>query len=197
MICVLFHEPGFEPPVRLCRALGNRGIQVRPCTDLYSAMSMICRAEREQGVSLSVLVLAEPSRLGGLVELVDLVGVYAPKSVCWMYTGSPPEQVREVRAEDLDAWRFDDEPAEAGVSGAEVETIHEPSLRIVNGSDGGPDVRAIARGNDDSGDPVPVARRTDIEGGGGAEPEPVLTDEELSMLLADDISEHESNGGNR
>lgn len=192
MICVLLHEPETEPSLRLCRALGNKGLEVRTCTDRYAALRMICRTGRETGVTLRVLLLVEPRRLAGVVELVELVKIYAPGAVCWMYTDSPPEQVREVRWEDLGSWHGVEE---AGVSPYPAGLIHEPSLRIVNGPERVPDVRAGERAGLDSGDPAREPRRMDREDERRTDPEPVLTDDELSMLLADDLGEHDTNGG--
>lgn len=196
MVCVLFHEPNNEPPVRLCRALGNKNIQIRTCTDQFTALSMLCRAVKEGSASLNILLLVEPERLPGAAELVELAGVYAPKSVCWIYTESPHEQVREVRAEDLAEWRANANsttaPTTATGGGAASPSQAEPKLRIVN-DPGGVD-RATVADSSGSGDPPGEAGRRDL-GAEAEEPGPVLTDEELSMLLADEHGEHGQNGG--
>ena len=181
MVCVLFHEPNTAPPVRLCRALGNKGIRIRTCTDQYTALSVLCANSKRPGISLNILVLAEPTRLDNAAELVQLAGVYAPRSVCWVYFAGPQEQVREVRPSDLDAWR-----STASGGGASQSVQESPSLRIA------PEMTTPKQKdsghNDPAGDPV----RTDT---GTEEPGSILTDDELSMLLADDSGEHERNGG--
>ncbi len=183
IVCVLFHEPNTEPPVRLCRALGKKGIRIRTCTDPYTALSALCRNTKRPGISLNILLLTEPAHLHDAVELVQLAGVYAPKSVCWMYTGGPAEQVREVRPADLEAWRDTDsgEDESQPIGGL-------PSLRIAAEMAERPQKSSV------SDDPRGGTVRTEA-GPEPEEPGAVLTDDELSMLLADDSGEHERNGG--
>lgn len=181
MVCVLFHEPNTAPPVRLCRALGNKGIRIRTCTDQYTALSALCANSKRPGISLNILVLAEPTRLCDAAELVQLAEVYAPGSVCWMFSETPHEQIREVRPSDLETWRS------TASGGGESRSAHaSPSLRIAPEMTA-PKQKESGR-NDPAGDPV----RTDT---GTEEPGSILTDDELSMLLADDSGEHERNGG--
>lgn len=179
--------------MRLCRALGNKRIQVRTCTDRFAALAMLCRAERDEGASLAILLLVEPTQLRGSIELIELAGVYAPRSVGWLYTGTPAEQVREIREADLAAWRqrsVERQPAEVVVT-----MKHEPSLRIVSGADEGrPGIAAEGPGQERA-DPRAARVRMEGEGRSEEDPEPVLTDEELSMLLADEFGEHDRNGG--
>lgn len=206
-VCVLLHETAVEPPVRLCRALASKGIRVETCTDPYAALALLCRAEREEGVTVKILLLSEPDRLDSSVELVELAGVYAPNSVCWMFSSSPPEQVREVRESDLADWRsrafhprgapdrgstprLRDEERTGGLK-------HGPSLRIVNEGEIDPPNRhnEDEPANESSADdPGRSGRRMDEQRAGEADPEPVLTDEELSMLLADEFADDSGEG---
>lgn len=202
-VCILLHEAAVEPPVRLCRALASKGIRVETCTDAYAALAMLCRAEREEGASVKILLLSEPERLVGVVELVELTGVYAPNSVCWMFTSAPPEQVREVRESDLAGWRRSRLTPSPGAhdrgsvprNGGDERNggvKHEPILRIVNEADPTPPNRQGEKetsGEPGAGDPGRDSRRTDEQRAEEADPEPVLTDEELSMLLADEFAD--------
>lgn len=69
---------------------------------------------------------------------------------------------------------------------------HEPILRIVNEADPTPPNRQDEKetsGEPGAGDPGRDSRRTDEQRAEEADPEPVLTDEELSMLLADEFAD--------
>jgi len=192
LACVLLHEAGTETPLRLCRALGNKGIRVHPVTDAYAALAAVCRHDRTSGVTLSILLIAEPGHLANPAEVVDAVQAYAPKSVCWLYTSAPPEQVREINDADLARWRRDRRTrSDAEPSLPLPESA--PTLRIVNAGDDaeGSEKSPLAGGDD------PRASRGRTTPPGPPEPEEgaLLTDEELAMLLNDEHDNEGRNGG--
>lgn len=195
MACVLLHPAGTAPPMRLCRALGNKRIRVTPCTDAFAALALLCRGGREGGVSLNILLIAEPESRAESGELVELAGLFAPQSVCWMYTGAPSEQVREIRESDLGHWRRVNRAHHAEPPAVEVKPGAGPTLRIVDADEPG-SVGGLSGVIRSGGDPGGPGGRTTGEAEGRSDPEPLLTDEELSMLLSDDL-EGERNGGRR
>ena len=167
LCCVLVHAEG-DPPPRLSRALSAKQIEFETTRNIYAALTELCALSRDPSVALPILAIVEPERIERAADLYRAASVYAPDASLWVYTAAPHEQIREVREADLAAWSQASEPGkrgDAGVSGPETGPA-------VSGS-----VEPKASGHHDVGE---------------KDSGPLLTDEELEMLLSDDLPEEES-----
>jgi len=192
VVCVMLHHPDRAPSPRLFRALARKSIDVRVCLDRYAALQTLCGCARDPGTDLGILLLAEPAEINGAGELVTLARAYAPSSVCWVYTAEPSEQVREVRDADLEAWSPVHLPHPAPRSGeADDGTDPDPPARRI--------VHESREGSEDAGiGPIHGADGTDdADDDNAANQGPILTDEELAMLLADEPEDPDRDDPNR
>lgn len=165
--CVLVHAGQGGPPPRLQRAFTAKKIQAEAVGDVFGALARICALSKDSSVTLPILAIVEPEGVQHAAELFEAASVYAPKAVLWVYSSEPHEQIREVRESDLVAWRA--AWGEPGASGARTDEMELPSTETDRRSDGA------------SGSENPIG------GGSGPEKGPILTEEELEMLLADDV----------
>lgn len=203
--CVLVHHPAESVPEGLLSALVRRGIEVSGCTGAHRAMAMLCALTGEAQDAPLILLLVEPARIRLASALIDAAELYLPAVTCWMYVDDGSPQLRAVEPGDLEAWaratpgpRAED-ASDSGMAG--------PALKLIDPEDGpnGPGGPGPRRAGPEAGPTGPAPRprddareasenRSDEEPGadGGGTPRasvesPVaLTDEELSMLLADE-----------
>lgn len=142
-----------------------------PCPDAYAAMAAIVRRRHHHGAqSPTVLLVVEPDQTPQSAELASNVRKYAPAVVCWRYCqeDEQPLGILEVPSEVV---------------------VPEPKPRH-NGAAGGPQLRL-------TGDPFVGEQPVPNDDGDDAPDEesgPVLTDEELRMLLSDDPEDEPRRG---
>ena len=177
--CVLVHASGDPIPARLKQAMQSKRIAIEPTTDIYAALVAICRMSRDDSIALPILAFVEPVGIPHAADLVEAAAVYAPRAVHWTYGASPRDQIREVREDDLSAWRAEQgelsgRTDSGGVPGAHAASTTSHSVHSGDPVDGGPPVGQTSPGS-------------------GGQPGSVLTDEELDMLLSDE-DPHGSNG---
>lgn len=190
VVCVLVHHRDHPPSDRLRRALRIKNVEILPSSEPFAALATYCSVAKQVGVSLAILLLAEPDEIPDSAELASLANRYVPKGSVWLFTAEPNEQVREVRPSDIKAWSTTS--GRGHLRGAiEDKPLRDDSPQsVIGGQHGGPTLR-IAPGSTsfDGYADEDEAQTGDDPGNDQSDPPengPVLTDEELAMLLSDD-----------
>lgn len=179
---VVWHAPDTAPPPNLMAALAARGIEATGVQSSYVALAQLCRAGR--GAS-PALVIVHPETMSDAVALWQAKSRYAPGARCWMYGPAASPTLRAIVEGDIMAW--------GGGDRREPEVVVKPqpnkaedSLKIGPRRDPpGPKPRSGGPRLKLAGEPLPLPP----PGGEPAEeasPAPLLTPEELRMLLGDD-----------
>ncbi len=201
--CVLVHHPAESVPEGLLSALVRRGIEVSGCTGAHRAMAMLCALTGEAQDAPLILLLVEPTRIRLASALIDAAELYLPAVTCWMYVDDGSPQLRAVEPSDLEAWARQaprPQPEDASDSG-----MAGPALKLVDPDDDpkgpggsgrpnpaaspGPRAQNVRETTPErsENDPEKEPGANEGESPEGAVESPVaLTDEELSMLLADE-----------
>jgi hypothetical protein len=210
---VVWTSPGTEIPHELRAALGKGGLKVMQARGVYSALAALCRLDRAAAVDARAqcaLVLVNPSALDSPAALCGAAEKYASRARFWMYiTGAT--RLRAVTSEDIEGWRDGKEPATGKAKAGKAQPYkpqtprEEPSVTIKRpgGGVGISRTGAKAGGAVQAAEPGPKLRlagdggEMKMEGGSpsadapAAEPgkdarKPVITPEELEMLLRED-----------
>lgn len=158
--CVLWTPAGTKPPTELLASLERRSLSWVGVQDGYSAMTEILLRQRTgEGTKSAVLVLVHPTKLDLSGLVVDALGRFAGPVAVWRF--------------DPDA-----QPVLAAAQRHELATV------FVRTQEGEP--RQAAPSSQDRPRPSPKAEPMQSE---PEDEEPttasLLSDEELSMLLAD------------
>ncbi len=194
-------------PEDVIRSLGKRRVVLWLVTDAYLAMARVCRRGDDEPV---VLLLVEPSGLADAADVVAAVKRYAPRTACWWYGAGANPRLRQVVEEDMERWA--PRPAVAKEAVKQPPAASASALRLagqpVRARSGPPQIVTRPAG--------PSAPALSLAGEGtlprqaepqdtGAAPQPgragragmssLLTEEELTMLLADDIDGGSAGGG--
>lgn len=186
-VCVLLCAG--EAPGELIASLRGRGVSPVVCRSAFAAMAEICSVGTIGHVPRggAILLIAEPSQVRGKKALLQSCRKYAPWLRLWVYQHDSAQQLRPFEMSQLG---IEDE-AEAGDAAGTRDTIpmHRPMVetppRPITGG-GPPSLRLSGQGSADA--PAGGAKsRSDGEDDpmGGR----LLTDEELSMLLADELDD--------
>lgn len=188
--CIVWHAPDRYPPSVLRDALERRGIEPRQFAEPHAALAALCiTAQEARRGSVVIFLVVEPEGIGPVADVVEAVRVYAPGARLWLYSESEHDQLRQITDEDVIRWGRRasggrERPAvdpDAGPPklklvdhGDPVEEAFGPDQDPNGGSTGGPDEGDVghAGADDDAGD--------------AEDPNSLLTDDELSMLLDDD-----------
>lgn len=104
---MLCHAASTAPPQELVRSLRKHGASIQTCTDVFSVLAHACRVVGASATGPKravVLVLVQPERLEGVVELASAVRRYAPRSALWYFDEHAKPQLRAVTAQELAAW---------------------------------------------------------------------------------------------
>jgi len=174
-------------------ALVRRGFVVEEVETTYAAIGRAVLTSRHDAKGRSVVVLVEPTKLARPHELVAALSTSAPNAMCWLCRRvASGMELRAVVESDVAAWQSSGKIAEASVVsaaavGASGITKSRPSNDAPHHAyeEGGvgaktPSLR-LAGDWQGSAAEVPRSGATEL-------PPPVLTDEELAMLLGDDTS---------
>jgi hypothetical protein len=218
---VLVHHPDDAVPEGLLSALTRRGIDVSGCTSAHRAMAMLCAFAADDEDAPLILLLVEPERVPLAALLTDAIELYAPAVTPWLYADDGSPQLRAVEASDLEKWfgrgtSIEDQTAgDPAIEAGPTLKLVGPGSRDPSGGGaphthpkvGGEVHPATELGSADerahpprsvhpevSSTPASENRGTTSHGDGGAEtvdPPPLLTDEELSMLLSDEWRDDE------
>jgi hypothetical protein len=214
--CVLWHAGDITLPGELLASLTKRIGRVTVCTDAHAALAEAClihRASRPSSATTGtsstppttdrpgVLLLLQPKALENPADVLDAAEVYAPSVLRWVYDRSATPKLRPVVPSDLDQLRARNTttarpsatfpasapvavhaPAHVAALGAAAASA-SPSIPA-SSSAGPPALRLVPAPHDsvrDTGAPSaePSARP-------GVRPRPLLSEEELRMLLGTD-----------
>lgn len=176
---MLWHPPGIPLPQELLRILERRRVSVVSCRSSFGALAelvRLARTGRAQGAPPLLLLVMEPERLPDAVELVDLARRYAPRAVRWWYSERAEPRLSELTDAVVAGWA-DARTGPAAPAPSPVRTNGTPGGSVRGG---GP-VPAPAAPTLRLTEPVLAADRPP----GPESSHPVLTSEELAMLLAD------------
>lgn len=164
--CLIWLPAGYDAPADLLEGLRRRGVGVREAHDAPSVMAGLSRGG---GRRIKVVVVVEPDVLRDADDLVAAVRAYHPKVAVWRFSrGARPP---------LDKWSGGE--AAGGNGRTTVRGVAEAEPPSVGEA-------AVAEGAAAIDDP-PASRDSGTKGGESeGEHEPLLTDEELAMLLGGD-----------
>lgn len=176
------------PPRELLGALERKGLLPLVCDSHADALAELVIHEREVRAAATqrpmVLLVVEPELTPGVVELIERVHRFAPHALIWRYNAShrPP----------LTAWTPSaPRPASAAPSPAIQATVRPrpaPALRLTEPA-GEPEVASPASRDAEIASDAPDLPHTQQKASQGPNG-PILTQDELSMLLSDDWESH-------
>lgn len=177
-------------PAMLKEALLRRGFVVEEAETTYAAIGRGVLLARQAADGRVVVVLVEPAKLSRPHELVAALLSSAPQAVCWLCRkAAGGMELRAVTENDLVGWQSHGKavaasPVSAAVAVASgitsIRPSNEPSAGAYEESAKTPSLR-LAGDWQGSAAEVPRSGATEL-------PHPVLTDDELAMLLGDDTS---------
>jgi hypothetical protein len=215
----IWHRPGERPPEKLLAALKSRGIGIVEVQSAYGALAEVCQRldlAAEAGKRQFGVVAVYPERLEDPAILWDALARYAPGTRCWAYgpagdanpklapivekkpenpsDASPAERPPESRARSTSALggpvrlagAAPGQPARTG--GGLGQKVVEPKLKLT-GPSAGPagGTRTAPLDMDAAG--ADFRLMEDEES--GSPRAPLLSPEELSMLLGDDDNQRD------
>lgn len=223
--CVLWHAPGAPAPANLLASLQKRHLEVIDCTDPFAATAQLCllqrraaaRGARAAAAAPFILLIVFPASLPDAVDVVRAAERYAPGAVCWLYEIGPEGEanptLRRIVPEDVQTWANRPSPAAPPASRAAPRLQLTPAHEAPAPAAAAPVAPAPAVA-DKPTPPTPAARSRPIElpaptpaprsrptESAARAPEhrsrdhPILTNEELAMLLADDVHPGGGSGG--
>lgn len=166
----------------------------------------VSQGETDVAAPPHVLLLDRPESLEDPGAVVRSIARYAPKTACWLYEPTDPPTLRAVEAGDVRSWIGEGEtPADThSQTQADEHEDSEMSVTTRVGSGGESGSGAVWAGALAPANPAPAVGpptlrlagddhdRADgfgaAHGGGskGGNPNDLLSDDELSMLLAED-----------
>ncbi|MBX3380804.1 MAG: hypothetical protein KF805_11990 [Phycisphaeraceae bacterium] len=178
------------PPPSLKEALIRRGFRVEEVQTTYAAIGRAILVSRQDAKGRAVVVLVEPGTLARPHELVVALSNTAPNAICWICqrVGNGLE-LRAATDSDIALWQASGKSIEtpavsAAAVGASARTAPRPpndgANRAYEERGGTPSLR-LAGDWQGSAAEVPRSGPAEIS-------PPVLTDEELAMLLGDETS---------
>jgi len=197
----VWHRTGSPPRPELSAALNRPGFRVFRCESSWATLAHLCTHQGPSAPADSestILILVQPEELPGLVDLVDAIDRFAPGATLWSYDAQHSPRMRAVSAEDLTTWkaamlpRAPDEPPVAPVPTPPAPSAVPPLRLAGEGALPPPQPPPLTEGDPPSPHPdVKIKATTRFAGPGFLSPEParsvtapLLTDEELQMLLS-------------
>lgn len=201
-----------EAPAELLAALGRQGLRPLRAESAYGALAELCRNDAAQGLrpAASVLLLIEPSTLMHAPDLVRAAGKYAPQAAAWMFEASANPGLRGIVEEDVVRWESANIKSDNGQAPMMPEVVVRPGggltefgtlARIGRGTQAAN--RAESENSAPSGakslrlshssdvDRGPVRVDEDLGPSAEERSRPLLSPEELDMLLADDAGQEQ------
>lgn len=176
--CVILTGPGGSTPVDLLSGLSRRGVSSRVVAE--SAEVMVALAQQGTGM----LIVVDPAGQPGLADLIEAVTKYHPRTIRWVYESSHASgKPQLVPFRD----RTKPDVARAQTPSSQVESA--PAKRLESPS---------PLGRVQSQVPPERVRSLIVKVQGPAEVgEPLISEEELAMLLGPVPEESEESGGDR
>ena len=177
-VCVLWCAA--DPPAELMSSLRSKGVSPIVCISAFAAMAEICSVGSIGRVPTggAILLVAEPAHIRGKKALLTSCRRYAPWLRLWVYQHDAPVQLRPL---DLAQLGLEDEsqPTDA----IPIDRL-PPTNPVVVVRNSAPSLRLSGEGT--------MKPESALESGGdsgddGAGQDRLLSDEELSMLLSDEL----------
>lgn len=199
----VWHAPNEAIPERLMTGLRARGIATVGATSIYGTLAEACRlhaAAQQQGLKGTTgVVVVYPERLEGTAALWDAVRRYAPGTRLWVYGPESNPKTTEIVEPVV---RDEPKPSPKPAQDRAIPLADEPVQGRGSGG-GGPGVRPFPGVEPklkltESGGMDQTTEGSDLDGesGEGADRgsgrRPLLTTEELSMLLGEGDTEENS-----
>lgn len=197
---VVWHARGKPPRPELSAAINRPGFRCVRCEHAWAAFAHVTSRAGDcaplPGESM-VLLVVEPADLQGLTDVIDMIDRYTPSAKIWAYESAASPRLREVAADDLAGWRGEPpvKPHEGEVAPkpANPTPSSPPGLRLAGEGALPPERSSID--TPDTPHPHPDVKMRPPESGpvqdGAATPQPpitpLLSDEELAMLLSGDL----------
>jgi hypothetical protein len=199
----LWHASGVEVPRELLAALsgvkgGAGGVKVEPVGDPFRALAQLCRIRRRESQgepTRARLVIVYPEMLTDAAELCAAADVYAPGVPRWQYGPASNPTLRPIVDTDVQTWETPSPSWEPPV----VEVVPAAAARASR-TQGGPQLRLAGEGpgvtldNQSQMADVDPRLAAGFSGGQTAPPAarsgPLITDEELRMLLGESNEEN-------
>ena len=169
---VVWHAPEVPPPPNLMAALAGRRIEAVRVQSPYRALAELCRA----GIPAQpAIVIVHPESLADVPAFWDAKARYAPGARCWMYGPIVRPVLRAIVDADIAAWAGPRQP-EIVVKPDSLRIGPEPRRDVPRPRPAVPKLKL-------AGEPMAVPAEGPAEEASKA---PLLSPEELRMLLGDD-----------
>ena len=214
----LWHASGTEVPTELLAALSGvkakpDGVRIKVVCDPFMALASLCRVRSDErgrgdgtgpaGPTSARLVMVYPELLTDAAELCTAADTYAPGVPRWQYGPATNPTLRPIVEEDVAKWTSRQSPAVVVTAAAaesaafarssRTQEVPGPQLRLA-GEGPLPGLSGSAAGEggmlDNPHEPVDGER---LAGGPAAaaapRSAPLITDEELRMLLGEHTDE--------
>jgi len=184
--CVLAHEPGVEPPRALVEALKRHGVNTIVCDSPFVALARLCEAGGREPDGPVALLLLEPSGMPRAEALREAAERFVPRAACWVYESGTRPRLRA-------AARQRPRPARHERAGQVQDP--PPDRRTPSRRQGVPRLRLVDIDPPAPGPGLPPEPNTPPPGdegswkGSAGVSRPLLTDDELQMLLSPDPTE--------
>lgn len=177
-------------PAMLKDAMVRRGFVVEEVETTYAAIGRAVLTSRHDAKGRSVVVLVEPTKLSRPHELVAALATSAPNALCWLCCkGANGMELRAVVETDVLGWQSAGKAAggvvvsAAAVGASGITTARPSNEGSHHAYEEGAKTPSLRLAGDWQGSAAEVPRS-----GATELTPPVLTDEELAMLLGDDTS---------
>lgn len=202
--CVVWHAPGGVVPADLTAALGRRHMGIEQCAGPMAALAEVCALDREvhdegrPGVPPGViLVLVEAESLPDAPEVLRAVELYAPRVRCWRYEPGAADRLRAVGSADL----APEPPVVIVMPEVRQDSGTRPGA-VRHAAQGRSTLRLAGNGSlpvkpPETEDAVREDPPENGPRGDAGDARQVLTPEELTMLLSEDIVEPEDSAQRR
>jgi len=173
-------DGGHEIPDDLLRSLRKHDVTIDRRPGVFDAIASMIKHEqlrkRREAKEGMALVVVDPDRVARAEELVGASERYAPSVVCWRYDSHTK---LKLHAYEVTAPKIEEEttPAHSGSSWGGSSAASAPTLRLAGEGE-------FDHGLESELDESESSRYGSVV---GADATQLLTEDELSMLLGDDL----------
>lgn len=190
--CVVLCPQGVEPSIELLAALDRKELTILRVRNEFAAMSRVCRLlkstvdDMRSGRKASgvIMLLVEPRQIAKAPDLVHAVERYAPHAALWRYESETSPRMKPITPEDVSSWL----ESIAAEEPTPRHNAHVPASSTAPVA-AHPKPSAEPRPQTMLPDlPLPAERTEPREIGQRRRDREPLSQAELSMLLADDIT---------
>ncbi|MEZ6241551.1 MAG: hypothetical protein R3B57_00755 [Phycisphaerales bacterium] len=185
--CVLAHEPGIDPPRALVEALKRHGVSTVVCDSPFVALARLCEANGHEPDAPVALLLLEPEGMPRAEALREAAERFVPGAACWVYESGTRPRLRAAigrRPRPPRHERTGQVSPPAPDRRTPPRRQAAPTLRLVD-LEPPPSPNQGEEAN--TGAPVDEGSWKGSRGAGVSRP--LLSDDELQMLLSPDPTE--------